>query len=59
VYHLYDSSKTDEVSPDHEKCHADHFSQQPRSGALQVCSSGEEVNFIFYIGVLKEYRDAT
>jgi len=47
------------VSPDHEKWHADHFSQQPGSGALQVCPSGQEVNFIFYIGVLKEFKDAT
>ena len=48
-----------EVSPDHEKCHADHFSQQAGSGAFQVCPSGQEVNFIFYIRVLKECRDAT
>jgi len=38
-----------EVSPDHRKCHADHFSKQPGSGSLQVCSSGQAVNFIFIL----------
>jgi len=38
-----------EVSPDHEKHHADHFSQQPGSGSLQVSPSGQAVNFIFIL----------
>ena len=48
-----------EVSPDHEKCDADLFSQQPGSGPFHVCQSEQAVNFIFYIGVLKECRDPT
>ena len=47
------------VSPDHEKRHTDHFSQQPGSGSLQVCPSGQAVNLILYIRVLKDCRDAT
>jgi len=47
VYHWYDGSKIGEVSPDHEKRHTDHFSQQPGSGSLQVCPSGQAVNLIF------------
>jgi len=34
MYHWYDSYNIGEESPDHEKCHADHFSQQPGSGLL-------------------------
>ena len=59
VYHWYDSFMTGEVSPDHEKRHTDQFSQQPGSGSLQVCPSGQAVNLILYIRVLKDCRDAT
>ena len=58
MYHWYDSSKN-EVSPDHEKCYAEHFSQQHGSGSLQVSPCEQAVNFVFYTGVLKECRDAT
>jgi len=34
VYYWYDSFMIGEVLPDHEKCHADHYSQHPGSGAL-------------------------
>jgi hypothetical protein len=39
------------VSTNHEKCHADHFSQQPGSGALQVIPSEQAVNFIQVAGM--------